>query len=682
MEELAPERDLARTPLLQVTFVLQNALSMTAASKSKGLELSSFAQSPGLVKFDLELAITEVEQGMTCSLSYDAELFDAVTILRMAGHLTRLIEGIVNEPDKRIDELSILTPAEQRQLNEEWNDTDTQYPEAESFPQLFEQQVNKRPEAIAVSFQQQYVSYGELNRRVNTLAQSLSNHGVGPEVAVSVITRRNIDLLISILAVFKAGGVYVPIDPLYPPNRLRHILSLSESRVILTSNESAQRLEMILAEAANGERPKMLEIEELSREAEKEQSLFAPCYPRNLAYLIYTSGSTGQPKGAMIEHRGMLNHLFAKITTLSLGEADIIAETASQSFDISVWQFLAALLVGGHVRIIDDERAHVPARLIEEVSENQVTVLEVVPSMLQPMLQESEKMPALHEGLPAMRVLVVTGETLPPRLCRSWLSKYPQIPLLNAYGPTECSDDVTQQVVTIAPHQEESCIPIGRPLSNTRTYVTDESGWSLPIGTAGELYVGGAGVGRGYFKDGWQTANSFVPDPCGKEPGARLYRTGDRTRYRQDGRIDFLGRIDYQVKIRGYRIELGEVEAALASHTGIREAVVVASADERGGQKLVGYFVGKGDHGLGLRELQSYLKGKLPDYMVPSAYVELPQLPLTSNGKLDRKRLPAPAAVEIVGEREAPSTPVEEIIQGIWAEVLRLEQVGMRGNFL
>ena len=679
VEELSPERDLARAPLCQVLFLFHNA--PPADWKPAELTLIPFGQQLGVVRYDLELTMTEIEEGIGANINYNVELFEPQTAARMTEHLKRLLEEMAREPDRSIDQLSLLTPAEEWQLNEEWNDTKAEYPEQQCIHELFEQQVERSPEAVAVSCQGQWLTYEGLNRRANLLASSLVNSRVGAEKTIAILANRGINFLISIMAVFKAGAAYLPLDPQYPLDRLRRVLSISESEVVLTGGELNSRIAPLLEEAAAGDGPAILRIEEELREVGEAESVRAGCDPRNVAYVIFTSGSTGTPKGAMIEHKGMLNHLYAKIKGLALNEADTIAETASPCFDISVWQFLAALLAGGRVHIIDDEAAHVPSKLIREVNENGVTVLEVVPSMLRAMLEEAASMPATDLTLAGLRLLVVTGEALPPDLCRSWLGQYPCIPILNAYGPTECSDDVTHHLVEITPAEGEARIPIGRSLSNTRTYVIDKNGRQAPIGIEGELYVGGDGVGRGYFKDGAQTANSFVPDPYGKQAGARLYRTGDRTRHRADGAIEFLGRIDHQVKVRGYRIELGEIEAALLSHTEVHEALAVAREDGKGGQALVGYLVLREGAELDVRQLHGFLKERLPEYMVPSAFVSLDNFPLTPNGKLDRKALPAPSIEQAATDIDEARSPVEEILCSIWADVLRAESVATRQNF-
>ncbi len=677
VEELTPERDLSRHPLFQVTFALTNAAPTDETLT--GLSLTPFGQAGGTVKFDLELVMVEGEQGLRGGINYDTELFESHTIVRMVEHLKRLLEGMVNGPDQKINELSLLTDTEQWQLTGEWNDTQSQHPEHQCLPQLFEQQVRIRPDAVAVSHQGQSLTYAELNRQANSVARLLAVQGVGPEVTVAVLAHRGIELLISMIGVFKAGGIYLPLDPLYPVDRVRQVLRSSDSRVVLTSSRLADKLDGIFEEEVYT--PAILQIEELLASSEQQENPQVITGPGNLAYLIYTSGSTGMPKGVMIEHRGMLNHLYAKVSELRLGEADTIAETASQSFDISIWQFLAALLVGGRVHIVEEDEAHDPAGLLKESAEEEITVLEVVPSMLRAMLDEMDWSAAYEAGFSGLKVLMVTGEALPPDLCRRWLSRKPEIPIVNAYGPTECSDDVTHEKLERGPAEEETRVAIGRSLSNLRTYVVDKKGRQAPIGVAGELCVGGIGVGRGYYNESGQTARSFIPDPYGGEAGERLYRTGDRARYRADGRVEFIGRFDHQVKVRGYRIELGEIEAALASHSEIKEAVAIVRNGSTGDQRLVGYVVARDGVAVEATELQRHLQERLPDYMVPSAFVKLDQIPLTANGKVDRKGLPEPQTTDSLSPDLSPLSPLQQIIAGLFSVILKRQHVRVDDNF-
>jgi acyl-coenzyme A synthetase/AMP-(fatty) acid ligase/acyl carrier protein len=385
----------------------------------------------------------------------------------------------------------------------------------------------------------------------------------------------------------------------------------------------------------------------------------------------------------MITQRGMLNHLFAKVVDLNLTGKDVIAQTASQCFDISVWQFLAALLVGGQTQIVSDEVVLDPSLLLKDIDDRCISIVETVPSLLRIILEEIKRGDISHPALGTLRWMIPTGEALPPELCRQWLDAYPHIPLLNAYGPTECSDDVAHHSIYHAPSDELVNIPIGRPVANMRLYVLDHLLRPVPLGVAGELCVGGVGVGRGYWNDPERTAIAFVPDPFAQEGGARLYRTGDQARYLTDGTIEFLGRIDQQVKMRGFRIELGEIETVIGRVTGVHKVVVVVREEERGNKRLTAYVVPRQHHSIAFDELRRQLKAELPEYMIPSDFVTLDDIPLTANGKIDRQALPSPQAarVEMKASYEAPRNATEAELAEIWAEVLGVEQVGIHDDF-
>jgi amino acid adenylation domain-containing protein/non-ribosomal peptide synthase protein (TIGR01720 family) len=444
---------------------------------------------------------------------------------------------------------------------------------------------------VAVTWAGQALTYAQLQAKVTHWAQHLRAQGVGPEVLVALLANRSLDWLTVMLAVFKAGGAYLPLDPRDPAARLDQVLRQSQSVLVLAGPEFVVEASQVVEGLPAEDRPAVLPLQDFPQHGHPEDNGTSGGAPRHLAYVIYTSGSTGVPKGAMVEQRGMVNHLYAKIRDLRLSAADIVAQTASPCFDISVWQFLAALLVGGQVYIVDEEVVRDPAQLLAEVECAGVTVLETVPTMLRALLEELASMGPVRPALSALRWVLVTGEALPPELCQRWFSYYPHIPLVNAYGPTECSDDVTHAVIVQPPAAEMLPVPIGRPLANVQLYVLDSQLQPVPVGVAGELGVGGISVGRGYRHDAKRTAAVFVPDPFAPEPGARLYKTGDLVRYRPDGTLEFLGRMDEQVKVRGYRIELGEVEAVLRQHSAVREAVVVARQDGPGDKGLVAYVV-------------------------------------------------------------------------------------------
>ncbi|MBW4632889.1 MAG: amino acid adenylation domain-containing protein [Iphinoe sp. HA4291-MV1] len=679
VEELQPERSLSHAPLYQVMFILQNASDDEL--ELPGLTLTPLELEGVAAKDDLLLAMEETEAGLLSGeLVYKSDLFDATTIRRMIGHFQTLLESIVASPQQSVAQLPMLSAAERHQLLIEWNDTQVEYPRKECFPQLFEAQVALTPDAVAVVFENQQLTYDELNARANRWARHLVEFGVGPETIVALLLRRNIDFLTAILAVFKAGGAYLPLNPQHPVERIRQVLEQSQVPLVLSASEFEP---IVISALGNleGTAPKLLRLEEMDAQQHSSENLPVRSRSDNLAYVIYTSGSTGLPKGAMLEHRGMLNHLYAKVETLELSATDVVAQTATQTFDISVWQFLAALLVGGRVEIVRHEIAATPAQLLKLVETQGISILEIVPSLLRMILQEIEPNGSTRPQLSELRWLLLTGEALPPQLCRQWLEYYPTIPMLNAYGPTECSDDVTHYPICEPPSEEILNLPIGRPVLNTQLYVLDSQLQPAPIGVAGELYVGGVGVGRGYLNNPQQTQRAFLADPFIQQEGARLYKTGDKARYLSDGNIEFLGRIDYQVKIRGFRIELGEIEAILSQNPCVQEAVVNPSEDQSANKRLVAYVVPNPELTVTSNELRSFLKEKLPDYMVPSAFVTLEKMPLSPNGKVDRKALPAPDFELGQDSFVAPRTPSEEILAQLWAQVLDLKQVGIHDNF-
>jgi amino acid adenylation domain-containing protein len=615
-------------------------------------------------------------------MKYDSERFDDATIVRMLGNFGILLESIIADPSQPLSRLPLLTPAEEHQLLIEWNRTEFDYPSERVVHRLFEEQAAFTPDAVAVVFKTESLTYRQLNERTNRLARALIAKGAGRETVVALLMERNISLLVSILAIFKTGAAYAPLDPVHPASRLRQALEQSRSALLLTSGRFADVCAQAMDKLHANQQPAVVLIEDLMDEEQPEENLDTTAAPGNLAYIIFTSGSTGLPKGAMIEHRGMLNHLYAKISDLQLTAKDVVGQTASQCFDISVWQFLAPLLVGGSVHIFSDEVISDPDLFFAEVEKGAVSILETVPSLLRATLEEITSTRRSVQELHALRWLLMTGEALSPDLCRQWLNAYPQIPLLNAYGPTECSDDVTHYAIERPPTDDVLIVPIGRPIANTQLYILDSNLRTVPVGVGGELYVGGRGVGRGYVDDALRTALAFVPDLFAVEPGARLYRTGDLARYMSCGNIEFLGRIDSQVKIRGFRIELGEIESALCKHPAVREAVALAWEATPHDQRLVAYVVAQTEPPT-VVELRSFLKESLPEYMVPEVFIMLDALPLTANGKLDQRALPAPATQRPSQAQHfvAPRTPIEETLAGLWREVLKVEQIGIQDNF-
>ncbi len=518
------------------------------------------------------------------------------------------------------------------------------------------------------------MTYGELVERAGRQARELAARGVGPELAVPLLAERGTDFITAVLALL-AAAAWLPLDPRHPPRRLAQVLAAAGSPLALCGPGLEELLAQALAELPAGvPRPVAVRLADLERGPGAEPR---PGDPRALAYVIFTSGSTGVPKGAMVEQRGMLNHLLAKVEDLAITAADVVVQNAPQGFDISVWQMLAPLLVGGTVHVVDDETARDPHALLEEVERGGVTILETVPSFLRALLDEVGLGGAPRSRLAGLRWMIPTGEALPARVCRDWSALCPEVPLLNAYGPTECSDDVAHFPLRAALPETAAQVPIGRPVRNLRLYVLDSAMGPVPIGVTGELLVAGIGVGRGYLGDPGKTAGVFVPDPWSGEPGGRLYRTGDLARRLPDGELEFLGRADHQVKVRGHRIELGEVEAALAAYPEVRACAVLEAT---AGDRLVAYVATAGA-AIAPEELRRFLRERLPEPMVPSGFAILGVLPLTANGKVDRRAL---SALEPGLEAEpflAPRNAVEEELAVLWSDVLGVQSVGARDDF-
>jgi len=698
VDELQPERDLSTTPLFQVMLTFHQDDPSAAGGSATvpqlpGVTVASRSTATRTAKFDLELEVSWRRAGARANFEYATALFDRTTVARMGRHLARLLSAAVEAPQTPLRRLPLLPASEHFQVLHGWNDTRASaVPLQRTFAELFRDQVDRTPQRVAATFRDQALTYSELDRRSETLARRLVARGFGPERVVALFTPRDLGALTAILAVFKAGGAYVPLDPLHPSRRLSRVLAASGAELALVASELGDEMERVVAEAGRGEgaaSPRVLDLDRLlsapdADDAAGDTRVELPAGdPRHLAYVIFTSGSTGTPKGAMLEQRGMVNHLFAKILDLGLGPGDAVAQNANISFDVHVWQFLVALLVGGRTDVYDDEESLDARRLLARMEETGSTVVETVPSQLRVLLEERERLGDDAPGLGRLRWMIPNGEVLPPELCEGWFEAYPHTSMINAYGPTECSDDVLHHAMHRPPAQDQA-VPIGRPLPNLRLYVTGPAFEPLPMGAAGDLYIAGAGVGRGYLGDPRRTAVTFLPDPFSDQPGGRLYRTGDRGRWRPDGRLDFLGRIDFQVKIRGFRIEPGEIEAALRSHDAVEQAVVVPRRDGARETYLCAYVVlaGEAAERVSVADVQLFLAGRVPPYMIPARFVMLDELPLTTNGKVDRKALPAP---EDRGEQtvpyEEPRAGTEATVAAVWSEVLGVEKVGRHDNF-
>ncbi len=680
VEVLQPERNLSRNPLFQVMFVLQNV--PVARLSFQSLDLLPVEVETHTAKFDLELIMEETEQGFSGYLEYNLDVFDASTVERIAQHFVQILAAMTADLEQRISVLPLLTPEEEKVVAE-WFATQRPYPDEKSYHEYFAAQVERNPDAVAVSDADEQLSYRELDQWAERIAAHLQTHNIQPERLVGLYTERNVYWAAAVVGIFKAGGVYLPLDPHHPSARLHYILDHSSCQFVLTTRTLAGQLSELLGDC---------EVEVRCLEELLAEEVSQPWQPgaysaRQLAYVIYTSGSTGKPKGVMVEQRGMLNHLYAKVETLGLTAADVVAQTATQCFDISVWQLLAAWLVGGQVRIYAENVVVDAPGIRERLEQDEVSIVEVVPSFLRVLLEVGEKgeKHAWEGDFRCLRWMIATGEALAGNLCQQWLERYPAIPMLNAYGPTECSDDVSHHIILTVPDEDEVTrgVPVGKAIANMRVYVLNRQQDFQPVGIAGEVYVGGVGVGRGYVGDAMRTAEVFMPDPWSKVAGGRMYRTGDIGKYRADGAIEYLGRTDQQVKVRGYRIELGEIEAAFKEYPTVQECVVVAREQSSGDKRLVAYLVVGSHEMTKSSDVYDHLKARLPEYMVPSSFVLLNALPLLPNGKLDRQALPELGEEEGRGDVAyvAPRTPLEEQLVAIWAEVLALKQVGVSDNF-
>ncbi|MCC5648475.1 amino acid adenylation domain-containing protein [Nostoc sp. XA013] len=663
VEKIQPQRDLSHTTLFQVMFVLQNAHN--SEIELPGLTLSTLETDSGNAKFDLTLDMRETEQGLVGTIEYSIDLFKPPTIQRMAGHLETLLCGIIANPEQRLSELPLLTADEQHQLLVGWNQTQVEYPQARCIHQLFEAQVERTPDAVAVVFENQQLTYHQLNQQANQLAHYLQKLGVGSEVLVGICVERSLLMVIGLLGILKAGGAYVPLDPNYPQQRLAFMLDNSQTPILLCQHHLGENLPtdktQLLCLDTNWE--------QISQES--KENPVCNIQPENLAYVIYTSGSTGRPKGAMNSHRGICNRLLWMQDIYQLTTADSVLQKTPFSFDVSVWEFFWPLLTGARLVVARPDGHRDPTYLVNVIKQEQVTTLHFVPSMLQAFL-EAEGV----ESCKSLKRVICSGEALPVELQKRFFARL-QAELHNLYGPTEAAVDVTYWMCSPDSTHHQT-VPIGWPIANTQIYLLDSYFHPVPVGVIGELYIGGVGVGRGYLRNPELTAEKFIPNPFCTEAGERLYKTGDLARYLPDGSIEFLGRIDHQVKVRGFRIELGEIEAAINQHLAVKASVVIAEE-----QRIVAYWVAKQQPAPAISELRHFLGQNLPNYMIPATFVQLAALPLTPNGKVDRKALPAPDYVrpELDKQFIAPRTPIETKLAQIWAEVLRVEQVGIYDNF-
>jgi amino acid adenylation domain-containing protein len=750
VEALHPERNLSHHPLFQVAFSLQN--TPIEALELPGLTLSQLDFDTPSAKFDLEFHMWQSPDGLRGQIIYSTDLFDDTTITRMLGHFQTLLESIVANPEQRLCDLQLLTESDRHQLLVEWNDTQTKYLKDSCIHRLFEEQVEQTPDAIAIVFEDEQLTYRELNIRANKLAHHLQQLGVVPDVLVGICLERSMEMIVGLLGILKAGGAYLPLDPTYPQERLNFMLEDAQVSILLTHSLLAS-----LLKEAWGERQHALTVVCVDKDLEQYSVNLSP-YPSptrrggaggvrsslseqycdsdanaygmatpnaqhsqqnptssvtadNLAYVIYTSGSTGKPKGVLIEHRGLCNLSEAQIQTFNLSPSNRVLQFASLSFDASIFEIVMALRTGATLYLANKQSLLPGSALIKLLRDKAITHVTLPPAVLV-VLPTAE--------LPTLQTIIAAGESCSSDIIKRWAANRR---FFNAYGPTEAT--VWSTVAEISDDSDKP--PIGRPISNTQVYILDAKLQPLPIGIRGELYIGGDGLARGYLNRPELTAERFIPNPFSNTEGARLYKTGDLARYRLDGNIEFLGRIDEQVKIRGFRIELGEIEAVLNQHPAVKEAVVIAREEISANKRLVAFVVPNSRGGfnqdvagtcesvdkpaptnpkskslvderkrstqnLKSNDLRHFLKTKLPEYMIPSAFVMLETLPLLPNGKVDRRALKELSTdkTELAEDFIAPRTPTEEAIAKIWTEVLKCDRplggaggnrVSVRDNF-
>ncbi|MBD2040238.1 non-ribosomal peptide synthetase [Microcoleus sp. FACHB-672] len=692
VEELQPTRNMSHAPLFQVMFILQN--SPMPSLELPGLTLHPLEVETSTAKFDLTLSMLNTKEGLDGVWEYNTDLFDAATIKRVTGHFQNLLEGIVANPEQQISKLPLLTERERNQLLVEWGNSTAQELWTEDYSglcihELFEAQVEKTPDAVVVVFEYQQLTYQELNQRANQLAYYLQTLGVKPEVLVGICVERSLEMLVGLLAILKAGGAYVPLDPTYPSERLALMLEDAQVPVLLTQKHLRESLPEHQAQVVCLDQYELHNFDNNSLKNLK----FPSSNPSNLAYVIYTSGSTGRPKGVQIAHASVINFLRSMQNRLEVTEKEVFLAETSLSFDIAILELFLPLITGACVVLVSREVASNGTELLKILNSSGATFMQATPATWQMLLaagwQESKNLKIL-----------CGGEALLQKLANQLLERGANV--WNLYGPTETTIWSTISQV----ESNEQLVSIGRPIANTQIYILDSSLQPVPIGAVGELYIGGAGLSRGYLNRPDLTAERFIPNPFFKETEGemegegefyltqtsdRLYKTGDLARYLPTGEIEYLGRIDHQVKIRGFRIELGEIESALSRHSSVREVVVTAREARPGEKFLVAYLVLKEQlvneqsqsSNLKSSDLRNFLKEKLPDYMVPAAFVLLEALPLTPNGKVDRRALPAPdtAMGDLASTFISPRNPIEEVIAGIWSEVLHVDRVGIHDNF-
>ena len=672
-EKIQPQRDPSLSPLCQVSFTWQRHRWCESTENSLHSEEQVLQMEPYLLghqrgaDFDLNLMVMEAQGVLQLCWQYNTNLFEATTITRMAGHFVTLLEGIVANPIQQIWQLPLLTSVEQQQLLVEWNDTAAVYPKDQCIHQLFEEQVELTPDAVAVVFEKQQLTYLQLNTRANQLAHYLQSLGVKSEVLVGICVERSVEMVVGLLGILKAGGAYVPLDPNYPAERLSYMLNDSGVEVLLTQQELLSSLPSSTAQTV------CLDRDWGVIELQSQFNLNTAIGSDNLAYVIYTSGSTGQPKGTCIIHRGVVR-LVRGNNYAHLSQTEVFLQLAPISFDASTFEIWGSLLNGGKLVVFPSQRPSLQ-ELGQAIKHYQIKTIWLTAGLFHLMVDEG------LSDLKSLSQVLAGGDVLSVLHVKKALSDLKNCQLINGYGPTEnttftCCYSITESTGLV------NSVPIGRPIANTQVYLLDDHLQPVPIGVIGEIYIGGDGLARGYLNRPELTDEKFVFNPFAQsKQNSRLYKTGDLARYRADSNIEYIGRVDDQVKIRGFRIELGEIEAVLSQHPVVLQTVVIAREDVVGDKRLVAYLVVKPEQVPSPSELRGFLKQQLPEYMVPAAFVTLDTLPLTPNGKIDKKALPIPDGVYQEQEYVAPRTPSQEIIANIFASILGVKNVGIHDNF-
>jgi amino acid adenylation domain-containing protein len=661
VEELQPERNLGQNPLFQVLFSFQNMPRQ--AFELAGLKVKFLDHGEATAKFDLSVFLSETTEGVRGRIEYNTDLFDEATVRRMSEHYAALLESGVKAPEAPLSFLPVLTENERHQILVEWNATEADYPRNALLHHLIEQQSERTPRAFAVTMGGQQLTYQQLNQRANQLANYLQKRGVGPETLVGIFLDRSIDMVVALLAVLKAGGAYVPLDPAYPSERIAFILQDAGIPMLITQQSL---LAVLPASPAT-----VIDIDVAPDHIAREStdSLRTKAAQDSLAYVLYTSGSTGKPKGVQITHQNLLNFLLSMQREPGFRASDSLLAVTTLSFDIAGLELYLPLTTGATVVLASRSEAADGRRLLEVLERQKPTVMQATPATWRMLIEAGWK------GSPKLKILC-GGEALPGDLTAQLLPRCAE--LWNMYGPTETT--IWSSIYRV--QSATATAPIGKPIANTMFYVLDAHMQPVPPGVAGELYIGGDGVARGYLRRPDLTSEKFVDDPFAGRPGARLYRTGDLARFLADGNVQFIGRTDFQVKIRGFRIELGEIESILAKHEAVQQAVVAAREDSPGDKRLVAYIVPKPGQRLNITEARACLKQTLPDYMLPSALVELDSLPLTPNGKVDRKALPKPEFQPAASAAIVPArNEAEEKILQVWKAILKTDAIGVTDNF-